>query len=695
MGRHRIVILASSLTLVACLPSGTERTSPASNISGPEPGSTGVASGTVDGGFAGAPAFFAGGTAGGVGTMCANGVAVGPSKPPGGGVGAQPTIPATPTKAATPVPPISGGTLVVLADGNTAVASDPDRDQVYVVDLKGGVARTVVLQPGDEPGRVVEDGAGHAHVVLRRGGAIASIDPQSATVLARRSVCSAPRGIAYQATGGPASDVLEVACAGGELVTLPAGGGAAVRTVMLERDLRDVVVGPNGTLLVSTFRRAEAHVVGADGKETSVLTPGSGIVPSPMLQNKTPSVAWRMVSYDATVGSVVMLHQTGVTDQIDPVAGGYAGFGCGGIVQPGISILSPGADSPPVAGGLGGLSLVVDVALSPDKSKIAVAAAGNADTPGATTLLQASVGQMTQSAATASCLGGDAGVSLGPPPPGPAAVGADGGVGVSADGGSVGGGNPPLGQPSVGQVVAVAYSQSGVLFAQTREPANLWRADTGATINLATDLRADTGHLIFHANAGSGLACASCHPEGGEDGRVWTFVCAGQRRTQSIRGGISQTAPFHWDGSEHDFSHLMDDVFSGRMAGPMLSLDQKTALQTWVDTIPALPPTENLDPAAVARGSMLFNDSKVGCVTCHAGTLLTNNTTIDVGTGQPFQVPSLRGVSWRTPLMHNGCAPTLTDRFTNATCGGGDKHGATSTLTPSQISDLTTFLQAL
>jgi len=31
-----------------------------------------------------------------------------------------------------------------------------------------------------------------------------------------------------------------------------------------------------------------------------------------------------------------------------------------------------------------------------------------------------------------------------------------------------------------------------------------------------------------------------------------------------------------------------------------------------------------------------------------------NNTTIDVGTGQPLQVPSLRGVSWRAPFMHNG-----------------------------------------
>ena len=389
---------------------------------------------------------------------------------------------------------------------------------------------------------------------------------------------------------------------------------------------------------------------------------------------KTPSVAWRMVPYSGSTTSgdggitsrdgVVMLHQTGVTDTIDPASGGYAGIrGCGGIVQPAISVLTPGGTSPPLAGGLGSLSLVVDVAVSPDGTKIAVASAGNADTPGQPTLVEGSVTRMTQSGM----------VPCSPPL-----------------------NNVPNAPP--GQVVSVAYSQAlpGVLFAQTREPATLWRSDMATTtISLASDSRADTGHLIFHANAGGGLACASCHPEGGEDGRVWNFVCAGARRTQSIRGGISPTAPFHWDGSEHDFSHLMDDVFSGRMAGPMLSADQKTALQSWVDTIPLLPPTAGLDAAAVVRGSMLFNDANVGCSTCHAGALLTNNATVDVGTGQPLQVPSLRGVSWRAPFMHNGCAATLTERLVNPTCGGGDKHGLTSTLTAAQVIDLTAYLSSL
>jgi len=577
------------------------------------------------------------------------------------GGGPQATIPTTITQATTPVPPLSGGTLLALADGTTVAASDPERDQVYIVDTTSSAVMTVALQAGDEPGRLVQDAAGLLHVALRWGGAIATIDPVAGTAGARQPVCSAPRGIAYQKD----TDQLHVACAGGELVSLPAAGGAATRTLALDRDLRDVVVGAGGVLLVSTFRKAEVLTISAAGVLTGRQQPGSGLVPSIMgpPQMRTPSVAWRMVALDASASSVVMLHQTGVTDTIDPTAGGYAGIkGCGGIVQPSISVMTAGGAAPPVAGGLGPVSLAVDVAVSPDHQKVALAVAGNSTNQGPT-VVEMSTQAATMSAVTAGPCGG--------------------------------GGNDIVSVPPPGQVVAVAYAPSGVLFAQTREPAALWRADTGATVSLASDSRADTGHLIFHANAGGGLACASCHPEGGEDGRVWNFVCAGPRRTQSIRGGISATAPFHWDGSEHDFSSLMDDVFSKRMAGPMLNSSQKAALQTWVDTIPLLPPTAGLDAAAVARGKTVFTDPTVGCAVCHAGTLLTNNLTVDVGTGQPFQVPSLRGVSWRAPFLHNGCAATLADRFSSASCGGGDRHGATSTLTSAQLGDLETYLQSL
>ena len=162
-----------------------------------------------------------------------------------------------------------------------------------------------------------------------------------------------------------------------------------------------------------------------------------------------------------------------------------------------------------------------------------------------------------------------------------------------------------------------------------------------------------------------------------------------------MRGGISATTPFHWDGSEANLARLVDDVFSGRMAGTLLSSDEINALQRWTDSIPPPPVTAGLDAAAVVRGQTLFADSKIACATCHGGAWLTNNATVDVGTGRAFQVSSLRGVAWRAPFMHDGCATTLSARFSTASCGGGDKHGSTSALTTSEVDDLVAYLQSL
>jgi mono/diheme cytochrome c family protein len=130
------------------------------------------------------------------------------------------------------------------------------------------------------------------------------------------------------------------------------------------------------------------------------------------------------------------------------------------------------------------------------------------------------------------------------------------------------------------------------------------------------------------------------------------------------------------------------------MSGPELETDQVASLTRWLDAVPALPTLAPSDPAAVERGRALFHDTRVACATCHGGPLLTNNKTMDVGTGKPLQVPTLRGLRWRAPFMHDGCALTLADRFT-APCGGGDRHGITSHLTPTQIADLVTFMQSL
>ena len=101
-----------------------------------------------------------------------------------------------------------------------------------------------------------------------------------------------------------------------------------------------------------------------------------------------------------------------------------------------------------------------------------------------------------------------------------------------------------------------------------------------------------------------------------------------------------------------------------------------------------------LDAAAAARGKVLFESTEVGCTACHAGEQLAVGGNFDVGTGGHFQVPTLIGVGLRTPVMHDGCAETLRQRF-DPGCGGGDFHGRTSQLDEAQLDDLTAFLQTL
>lgn len=679
-------------------------------------------------------------------------------------------------------PAISGGTLLVLADGKTVVAADPDRDTVYVVDLSSRtVIQTITLQPGDEPGRMVQDAAGRVHVALRQGGAVVTCDPTTGKVVARRPVCAAPRGLAYEA----GTDRVHVACHDGQLVSLPAAGGTPVRTLQLDDDLRDVLVDGD-KLLVTRFRSAELLTVNADGTVTGRAQPPA--FKSPQAHTGamyTPSVAWRALP--APGGGTLILHQRGTVDPVVPTAGGYGGPSpCDAIVHHCITRID--RDGTPHSGpALASLVLAVDMAVSPDGTQVAVVSAGNATngdiasnalTPALTRVFLTdlkdatdeligcsmdgvhapcspmigrtptpvdimtgaggAVGGVVRGSGgapgaeltnTGGAFGGvmtntggafGAGGTVGPccAPPATGGAGGTGGRAITGAGGAIGmggsfggGGRPAAGGAigtggrgvvctpitpgvpvTVGQPIAVTFDPSGVLIVQSREPAMLALGD-GTTISLSTVSRADTGHTLFHANSGGFLACASCHAEGNEDGRTWNFSCEGPRRTQSLQTGLAGTEPFHWDGNETDFSHLMTDVFQGRMSGPVLATDQGAALLGWLDRQPRAPKPESADAAAVAHGKALFQDPTHGCAVCHAGPHMTNNQTVDVGTGGRFQVPSLIGVGSRAPYMHNGCAPTLADRF--GPCGGGDQHGVTSTLSPADISDLVAYLKTL
>jgi DNA-binding beta-propeller fold protein YncE/mono/diheme cytochrome c family protein len=582
--------------------------------------------------------------------------------------------------------PVSGGTMLVAHDGSHVIVADPDRDRVLSIDLgTNQVAAELPLNPGDEPGRVVEDGGGRFYVALRRGGALLELSDYSTLgVVARVPVCPEPRGLVWD----QASNAIDVACTGGELVTVPAGGNAVSRAVFVDRDLRDPVIS-GGKLYVTRFREAELLALDASGAIVTRVTPpvvarfdesqngglgvdggsgsgsGSGTIPVGEVP-AVGAVAWRTLVLPD--GRIVMVHQRQLQTVLHTTQGGY-GAGCGqGPVETGITVMmDPNsttgvfASAPAVVG-----ALPVDMAVTAAGDRLAIVTAGSQTVHVVeTTALQTPDDQM--------CGGGDGG--------------GDG----SDDGGSDGGDM----QDHLGTPTSVQFTPAGDLLVYYPElPAVVVHHGTQAkTITLTGGIGYDSGRALFHTQTSVGLACASCHPEGRDDGLVWQFDTEGTRRTQSLAGDITDRAPYHWAGDEPDLPTLMDDVFATRMAGPQPTNSQHTMLPAFLERVQAPAPSSMLDQAAVARGQVLFQATETACTTCHNGPLFTNHTIVNVGTGGSFKVPSLLGVGARAPYLHDGSAPTLADRF--GPQGGGDLHGHTSQLTAAQISDLVAYLQSL
>jgi hypothetical protein len=604
---------------------------------------------------------------------------------PGGAVAAAPP-------SSRPLAPISGGTLLVTRDGRTAVAADPDRDQVAVVDLVGETLLGMVpLQAGDEPGRLVEDGAGRVHVLLRASAQLASIDIQARAVLMRRALCGLPQGIAYDEP----ADLLHVACADGHLVSLPASEGPVLRDVRVDIDLRDVIATGSG-LLVTRFKRAELLELDDSGAVRSRRQPGPlrvtfGENLSETERRQTTrtfdaEVAWRTVV--APDGRVAMVHQRAQVEEVKlpergpagdvnriPGDSPYGGVDCEGIVQSAVTYMDlPGSvNGPLIPNG----TLPVDAAISRDGKWLAIAVAG-----GFQNTSKKSVGAvlMRMGALPGSATDADGGACV--------SFGTDG-----SRGGTYG----------AGQVLGVAFDAQGRLVMQTRDPNRIRLADlNGDCIGcevypVDVDLRLapvrDRGHDLFHADAGGGIACATCHPGGGDDGRTWLFSRIGARRTQLFNMGIADTLPLHWDGEFNRFGELMAEVYVRRMGGAELTEPQLQAMSDWIETLRPNPRIRAAEDPMALRGKALFESVEVGCAECHNGPKLTNNKSEDVGTGGEFQVPSLLGVAYHQPFMHTGCAPTLRDRF-DPDCGGR-AHGKTEDLDATQIDDLVAYLESL
>ena len=650
--------------------------------------------------------------------------------PPPSAGGVLRVVPVDERPAATvdkPLAPIMGGNLLSLrtsADQEIIVVSDPARDRVSFLSpdatgaLGAGQTMVAVHTPtgaGSRPNRGAVDGRGFVHIALRGTGELMMLDAEG-QVVARNQVCRAPRGVAFDVS----HDELVVACAEGQLVrhSTDEQAYASLGTIAAEPDVRDVVV-QGQRLYVSRFRSAEILEYTASELVRRHALPAVRVrsFEGELGNLLAPTVAWRMVAAPDGDG-VVVLHQRSMVEQVpvgeassseeasedidmglESSSYGGSGLGCDGIVHTAVSeVKADGTVT--TSDSLAGVVLAVDfIALrnSASELEVVLASAGTIDETAPRPSIVTRGDEA--SGAVGTLLGpvdigfasGELGTMLGMLPKEQNATDASEPMAVGCTFA------PQLhNRPTT----SVLRTTDGLAVLQ-REPATLWRGSHVFDLEpaaLGGDSVFDTGHEIFHRNSGGGIACASCHPEGEDDGHVWSFSDVGARKTQFLGLPLVDTAPFHWDGTFPTLGALMDDVFVTRMGGVFQSQPRLKSLSDWMSTQSqsvVAPRALDHTSEAAARGKVLFESPEVGCATCHTGEAFTNNQSHVVGTSsEPLQVPSLTGLLLHPPYMHNGCAKTIAQRFDPA-CGGGDAHGKTSHLSAGQVSDLVAYMETL
>jgi YVTN family beta-propeller protein len=220
-----------------------------------------------------------------------------------------------------------------------------------------------------------------------------------------------------------------------------------------------------------------------------------------------------------------------------------------------------------------------------------------------------------------------------------------------------------------------------------------------------------TARYSFQAQIG----CASCHIDSTFDGLQWDLEPDGfgrdivdNRLIEDLKG----TEPFKWNGGNPNIP---------TECGPRTEMyfwrSEQYGDHTLADLalyMRSLPPRPNrwrllgyqLAPGQ-ERGKALFERAvdRFGkpiaetnrCSYCHSGPKGTSQRSFDVGTKKPvdnaglFDTPQLTNTALTAPYLHDGSARTLEEIWT--VYNPEDKHGRTNDLTKDELNDLIEYLR--
>lgn len=547
------------------------------------------------------------------------------------------------------VPAPSGGTVMVNSKKDLAIVSDAISSQIHVVDLNTKqVIQHVALRPSDDPGQCVEgSSSGEFFCVLRTGSAVVRFqaNPTQKEPAQRAFVCNEPRGLVFAKT----TESLAVACEGGEVVTMATAAGQLKRQAQMtvEPGLHDVLLmdgesgEPESELWLSRKRRAK--VIRVQWSSGAIL---SAEEMTSDLPSVVPTTAARLVRDPDGKGARI-LHSLGSMQLLS----GWGGcVGCdptlraidrkGRMIPKGFPLIGISA-----RGEKERLSVPLDAAMR-DANSIAVIAAGNrpyvadpSDTRSAVWL-----GDRTTL-------------------------------------------NQPVKLPPTAMPVAVAASGTAYVV-QTIGRASLWIVNVKLKMNeddqndpeeIVLDPKPQPirGLELFYASSQSlGMACASCHPDGQDDGHRWKLNVSGEGnidgRTMPLQGTLSGRGKFRRTGHYDSLQKLVDSDLNALSAGRKITDSAK--LTSWLLSLRAPWTAASGTEEQRKAGEEMYNAQ---CASCHGIDKPLGKMTqlTPVRATLPLLVaPFLVDVKNRAPYLRDACASSLDELFNGDCSSGGKEH---------------------
>ncbi|AGA26709.1 cytochrome c peroxidase [Singulisphaera acidiphila DSM 18658] len=209
----------------------------------------------------------------------------------------------------------------------------------------------------------------------------------------------------------------------------------------------------------------------------------------------------------------------------------------------------------------------------------------------------------------------------------------------------------------------------------------------------------ERGERLFYdarLSRGGWMSCQSCHTDGHSNGlNVDTIGDGGYGAPKRVPSlfGTSRTGPWGWTGRNDRLDEQVHQSTVTTVQGVWPTESEVAEMSAFLRTLslPRTPPLAPSKAASARRGQTLF---EAQCATCHAKPEYTSAQRYDVGladeVGQSrFNPPSLRGVQYRAPLLHDGRAKTLDEVFRKY------RHPQDTDWTAEEVTDILTFLESL